>query len=123
VLAGQPRKVAGQPSHVAIAPPWCTKVMVVEPKTILVEKKVGKGGVGGQPTSHFGRPAKPWPPHSPNFLHPPHLLSLVLKPLTKSIKSKVISLHSFSKFLLFYFWNFWFSGMQWWKQKHAVEKE
>jgi hypothetical protein len=37
----------------------------------------------------------------PNFLHPPHLLHLVLKPLTKSIKSKSISPHSFPNFLLF----------------------
>jgi hypothetical protein len=77
--------------------------MVVEPKTILVEKKVGKGGVGGWPTTHFGQSAKPWPPLSPNFLHPPHLVPLVLKPLTKSIKSKTISLHSFPRFLLFNF--------------------
>jgi hypothetical protein len=34
-------------------------------------------------------------PLSPNFLHPPHLVPLVFKPLTKSIKSKAISLHSF----------------------------
>jgi hypothetical protein len=38
---------------------------VVELKRTLVEKKVGKEGVGG-------RPAKPWPILSPNFLH--HLI-------------------------------------------------
>jgi hypothetical protein len=100
-MADRPRKVAGRPAHVAIAPPLCTKVVVVELKRLLVEKKVGKEGVGGRPATHFGRLAKPWPPLSPNFLHPPHLVPLVLKPLTKSIKRKEISIHSFSKFLLF----------------------
>jgi hypothetical protein len=93
--------VAGRPAHVAIAPPLCTKVVVVQLKRMLVEKKVGKEGVGGRPTAHFDRPAKPWPPLSPNFLHPCHLVPLMLKPLTKSIKSKAISLHSFPKFILF----------------------
>jgi hypothetical protein len=88
--------VAEQPAHFAKVTPLCTKVVVIELKRMLVEKKVGKEGVGG-------RPAKPWPPLSPNFLHPPHLVPLVLKPLTKGIKSKVISLHSFPKFLLFIF--------------------
>jgi hypothetical protein len=91
-------KVAGRPAHVAIAPPLCTKVVVVELKRMLVEKKVRKEGLGGRPTTYFGRSAKPWPQFSPNFLHPPHLDPLVLKPLTKS---KAIPLHSFPKFLLF----------------------
>jgi hypothetical protein len=82
---------------VAKVSPLCTKVVVDELKRMLVEKKVGEEGVGG-------RPAKPWPPLSPNFLHPPHLVPPVLKPLTKS---KAISLHSFPKFLLFiYFLKF-----------------
>jgi hypothetical protein len=89
-----PQGVAGRPAHVAKVPPLCTKVVVVELKRMLVEKKVGKEGVGG-------RSAKPWPPLSLNFLHPPHLVPFVLKPLRKSIKSKAISLHSFPKFLLF----------------------
>jgi hypothetical protein len=71
---------------------------------MLVEKKVGKEGVGGRPATHFGRSGKPWPPLSPNFLHPPHLVPLILKPLTKIIQSKAISLHSFPKFLLFIFY-------------------
>jgi hypothetical protein len=75
--------------------------MVVEIKRMLVEKKVEKERVGGRLATHYGRPAKPWPPLSPNFLHPPHLVPLMLKPLTKSIESMAISLHSFSKFLLF----------------------
>jgi hypothetical protein len=76
-------------------------MVVVEPKRMLVEKKVGKEGVGGWSTTHFGQLAKPCPPLSPTFLHPPHLVPLVLKPLTKSIKSKAISLHSFPKFLFY----------------------
>jgi hypothetical protein len=102
-VAVWPRKVAGRPTHVAIAPPLCMKVVVVELKGMLVDKKVRKEGVGGWPATHFGRLAKPWPAHSPNFLHPPHLVPLVLKPLTKSIKIKAISLHCFPKFLLFIF--------------------
>jgi hypothetical protein len=102
-MANQPRKVAGRPAHVAIVPPFCTKVVVVELKRMLLEKKVEKEGVGGRSATHFGRSAKPWPPLPNNFLHPPHLVPLVLKPLTKSIKSKAISLHSFPKFLLFIF--------------------
>jgi hypothetical protein len=95
-VADRPWYVAEQPAHFAKVTPLCTKVVVIELKRMLVEKKVGKEGVGG-------RPAKPWPPLSPNFLHPPHLVPLVLKLLTKGIKSKVISLHSFPKFLLFIF--------------------
>jgi hypothetical protein len=67
-------------------------VVVVELKRMLVEKRVGKEGVGGQP-------AKPCSPLSLNFLRPHHLVPLVLKPLTKSIKSKAISLHSSPKFI------------------------
>jgi hypothetical protein len=87
---------------VAKVAPLCTKVVVVELKRMLLDKKVGKEGVGGWLASHFDRPAKPWPPLSPNFLHPPYPVPLVLKPLTKSIKSKGISLHSFPNFLLFF---------------------
>jgi hypothetical protein len=117
--------VAGQPAHVAKVPLLCTKVVVVELKRMLVEKKVGEEGVGGRPATHFGRPAKPWPPLSPNFLHPPHLVPLMLKPLTKSIKSKAISLHSFPKFLLFLFLFLIFDFMTCndGKQKHFAEKE
>jgi hypothetical protein len=86
--------VAGRPAHVAIAPPLCSKVVVVELKRILVEKKVGKEKVGG--------PSAGQAPAS-TLLHPPHLVPILLKPLTKSIKSKTISFHSFPKFLLFIF--------------------
>jgi hypothetical protein len=57
-------------------------------------------------------PNKLWPPLSPTFHHPPHLDPLMLKPLTKSIKSKAISLHAFPKFFLFLFEIFGFSHMQ-----------
>jgi hypothetical protein len=42
-VVGWPRKVAGRPAHVAIAPPLGPKVMVVEVKRKVVEKKGGKG--------------------------------------------------------------------------------
>jgi hypothetical protein len=96
---------------------------MVELKRMLVEKKVGKEGVGGRPATHFGRLAKPWPPLSPNFLHPPHFVPLVLKPLTKSVKSKAISLHSFPKFILFiYFKIFDFMTCDDGKQKTCCGK-
>jgi hypothetical protein len=41
-VAGRPSKVVGRPTHVAIAPPLCTKVVVAELKRMLVEKKVEK---------------------------------------------------------------------------------
>jgi hypothetical protein len=93
---------------VAIAPPLFTKVVVVELKRVLVEKKMGKEGLGGQPATHFGRLA-------------PHLVVLMHKPLTKSIKSKAISLHSFPKFLLF-IWIFLFFDMQWLETKRCYGK-
>jgi hypothetical protein len=100
------------------------KVVVVELKRMLVEKKVEKEGVGGRPATHFDRPAKPWPPLSPNFLHPAHLVPLMLKPLTKTIESKVISFDSFPKFHLFYFIKFFdFMTCNDGKQKYAMKKE
>jgi hypothetical protein len=42
-VAGRPREVVGWPAHVAIAPPLCPKVMVVEVKRKVVEKK-GRNG-------------------------------------------------------------------------------
>jgi hypothetical protein len=96
--------VARWPAHVAKVPPLCTKVVVVELKRMLVEKKVGKEVVGGRSATH--------------------LVPLMLKPLTKSIKSKIIFFYSFSKFLLFiYFEIFDFMTCNDGKQKHVVEKE
>jgi hypothetical protein len=100
-MADRPRKVASPCGHCSSI---MHKVVVVELKRI-VEKKAGKG-VGGRLATHFGWQDKPWPLPSPNFLHPPHLVPLVFKPLTKSTKSKAISLHSFQKFLLFIFFIF-----------------
>jgi hypothetical protein len=42
-VADRPRKVAGWPAHVAIAPPLCPRVMVVQVKRKVVEKKGGNG--------------------------------------------------------------------------------
>jgi hypothetical protein len=42
-VVGRPREVAGWPAHVAKAPPFCPKVMVVEVKRKVVEKKGGNG--------------------------------------------------------------------------------
>jgi hypothetical protein len=124
-VAGRSRKVARRPAHVAIPPPLCTKVVVVELRRMLVEMNVVKEGVGSQLATHFGWSAKPWPPLSPNFLHPPRLVPLVLKPLTESIKSKAISLHFFQRsFYLFLFFEiFDFMTCNDGKQKHAVQKE
>jgi hypothetical protein len=75
-------------------------VVVVEVKEIVVEEKWEKAGADVRSVTHSGRSAKLWPQFSPTFHHPPHLDSLMINPLTKSIKSKAISLHSFPKFLL-----------------------
>jgi hypothetical protein len=66
---------------------------------------MGKGGDNGRLT-------KLWPPLFPTFHHPSHLDPLMLKPLTKSIKSKAISFHLFPKFFLFLFEIFRFYHMQ-----------
>jgi hypothetical protein len=102
-VAGRPREVAGWPVHVAKGPPLFPKVVVVEVKERVVEDKREKEGGDGQPATHFGRPAKLWPQFSSTFHHPPHLDPLMLKPLTKSIKSKANFFHLFSKFFLFLF--------------------
>jgi hypothetical protein len=98
-VADRPRKVAGRPAHVAKALPLFPKVVVVEVKERVVEEKEGGDGC---PATHFGRPAKLWPPFSSNFHHPPHLDPLTLKPLTKSFKSKANSFHLFPKFFLLF---------------------
>jgi hypothetical protein len=108
-VAGRPREVAGRPAHVAKAPPLFPKVVVVEVKERVVEEK--EGGYG-HPTTHFGWLAKLWPPFSSTFHHPPHLDPLMLKPLTKSFKSKTYSFHLFPKFFLFLFEIFIFYHMQ-----------
>jgi hypothetical protein len=86
------REVAGRPTHVAKAPPLFPKVVVVEVKEIVEEKREKEGG--------DGQPAKLWHQFSSTFHHPPHLDPLMLKPLTKSIKSKANSFHLCSKFFI-----------------------
>jgi hypothetical protein len=59
-VASRPRMVAGWPAHVAKAPPFCSKGMVIELKREIVEGKGGKEErrekVAGQPPI-FGQPA------------------------------------------------------------------
>jgi hypothetical protein len=51
-VANQPRMVAGWPAHVANAPPFYLKGVVVELKREIVEWKGGKEGEGGRPTTN-----------------------------------------------------------------------
>jgi hypothetical protein len=111
-VAGRPTEVAGWPAHVAQAPPLFPKLVVVMVKERVVEEKREKERGDGRPATHFGRSAKLWPQFSSTFHHPPHLDPLMLKPLTKSIKSKANSFHLFPKFLLFLFEIFGFYHMQ-----------
>jgi hypothetical protein len=104
--------VAKRPAHVAKAPPLFPKVVVVEVKERVVEVKREKEGGDGRPVTHFGQSAKLWPQFSSTFHDPPHLDPLMLKPLTKSIKSKANSFHLFPKFFLFLFEIFRFYHMQ-----------
>jgi hypothetical protein len=102
-VAGQPREVAGRPAHVPKAPPLLPKVVVVEVEERVVEEKREKEGGDGWPAANFGRPAKLWRQFSSIFHHPPHVDPLMLKPLTKSIKSKANSFQLFPKFFFFFF--------------------
>jgi hypothetical protein len=67
-----------------------------------MEEKREKEQGDGQPATHFGRPAKLWPQFSSTFHHPPHLDPLMLKPLTKSIKSKANFFHLFQSSSYFF---------------------
>jgi hypothetical protein len=111
-VAGQPREVAGRPTHVAKAPPLFPKVVVVEVKERVVEEKREQGEGDGRSATHFGRPAKLWTQFSSTFHHPPHIDPLMLKPLSKSVKSKANSFHLFPKLFLFLFEIFRFYHMQ-----------
>jgi hypothetical protein len=115
-VAARPREVAGWPAHVAKAPPLFPKLVVVEVKERVVEEKREKEGGGGQP-------AKLWPKFSTTFHHPPHLNPLMLKPLTKSIKSKANFFHLFLKLFLFIFEFLDFITCNDEINKHAMEKE
>jgi hypothetical protein len=104
-------------------PPLFPKVVVVEVEERVVEEKREKEGGDGWPAANFGRPAKLWHQFSSIFHHPPHVDPLMLKPLTKSIKSKANSFQLFPKFF-FSFLNFFdFITCNDEKNKQAVEKE
>jgi hypothetical protein len=45
--------VAEQPGHVAKAPPFCPKGVIVELKREIVEGKGGKEGEGGRPVTNL----------------------------------------------------------------------
>jgi hypothetical protein len=101
-LATQGSKgVAGWPAHVAIAPPFYPKGVVVELKREIVEGKGVKEGEGDWPATNLWLTGHAWPPLNPYFYPPLHLASIMLTPLVKSIKSKTNSFHLFSKFFLF----------------------
>jgi hypothetical protein len=95
--------VAGWPAHVAKAPPFYSKGMVTELKREIVEGKGGKEGEGGRPATNLWPTGHAWPPLNPYFYPPLHLAPIMLTPLTKSIKSKANSFHSFPNFFLFLF--------------------
>jgi hypothetical protein len=111
-VAGWPREVTRWPAHVAKAPLVFPKMVVVEVKERIVQEKRENEGGDGRSVTHFGRPAKLWPQCSSTFRHPPHLDPLMLKPLTKRIKSKVNFFHLFPMFFLFLFEIFRFYHMQ-----------
>jgi hypothetical protein len=104
--------VAGQPAHVAKAPPFYPKGVVVELKREIVEGKGGKEGEGDWLATNLWLTRHAWPPLNPYFHPPLHLAPLMLTPLTKSIKSKANSFHLFPKFFLFIFYFFRFYIMQ-----------
>jgi hypothetical protein len=111
-VADQPRMVAEWPAHVASAPKLRPKCVVVELKREIVEGKGGKEGEGGRPTTNLWPTGHTWPPLNPYFHPPLHLAPIMLTPLTKSIKSKANSFHSFSELFLFILNFFRFYNMQ-----------
>jgi hypothetical protein len=108
---------------VAKAPPLFPKVGVVEVKKTVVEEKREKEGGVGRSATHFGRTAMLWPQFFSTFHHPSHLDHLMLKPLTKSIKSKANSFHLFSKFFYFFLKFLDFITCNDEINKHVVQKE
>jgi hypothetical protein len=103
--------VADQSTHVVKAPPFCPKRVVVELKRKIVEGKGGKHGEGGRPATNLWPTSQAWPRLNP-YYHPPlHLVSFVLTPLTKSIKSKANSFHLFPKFFFLKFYILYYPMM------------
>jgi hypothetical protein len=103
---------ARRPAHVAKAPPFYPKGVVVEQKKEIVEGKGGKEGEGGRPATNLWPTSHAWPPLNLYFHPPLHLTPIMLTPLTKNIKSKANSLYLFPKFFLFIFEFFRFYIMQ-----------
>jgi hypothetical protein len=95
--------VAKRPAHVAKAPPFCPKGVVVELKREIVQGKGGKEGEGCRTATNLWITGHAWPPLNPYFHPPLHLAPIMLTPLTRSIKSKANSFHPFPKFLSFIF--------------------
>jgi hypothetical protein len=122
-VVGQPREVAGRSAHVAKARPLFPKVVVVEVNERVVEEKREKEGGDGRLATHFGQPAKLWPQFCFTFHHPPHHDPLMLKPLTKSIKSKANSFHLFQSYFYFFLIFLDFITCNDKINKHHVEKE
>jgi hypothetical protein len=73
---------------------------------------IPKEGEGGRLATNLWPTGHAWPPLKPYFHPPLHLASIMLTPLTKSIKSKANSFHTFPKFFLFIFEIFGFYIMQ-----------
>jgi hypothetical protein len=111
-VAGRPRMLVGRLAHVANAPPFCPKGVVIELKREIVEGKGGNDGEGGQPATNHWPTGHASPPLNPYFHPLLHLAPIMLTPLTKSIKSKANSFHLFPKFFLFIFEIFRFYIMQ-----------
>jgi hypothetical protein len=66
-----------------------------------VEGKGRKEGEGGRSATNLWLTDHAWPPLN-SYFHPPlYLASIMLTPLTKSIKSKPNSFDRFPKFFLF----------------------
>jgi hypothetical protein len=95
--------LAERPAHVAKAPQFCPKGVVVELKMEIVEGKGEKEGEGGQLVTNLWPTGHAWPLLNPYFHPPLHLAPIMLTPLTKSIKSKANSFHPSPKFFLFIF--------------------
>jgi hypothetical protein len=93
-------------AHVAKAPSFCPKVVVVELKREIVEGKVGKEGECVRSTTNHWLTDHAWPPLNPYFHPPLHLAPIMHTPLTKSIKSKANSFHLSPKFFLFIYFKF-----------------
>jgi hypothetical protein len=95
--------MVGRPAHVAKAPPFYPKGVVIELKREIVE---GRGG-RRWPVGHQSLADRPCLASTQSLLSSStHLAPIMLTPLTKSIKSKANSFHPFPKLFLFIFLKF-----------------